>query len=167
MFRVRIITMSDSSYYEGAKDLTTGAVAEALPEDYKVIGTELLPDDEEMIGKKLAEICDAGGTDLILTTGGTGFAPTDHTPEATEQVIERQTWGISYRMMNYSLSKTPKAMLSRGISGIRNRTLVINLPGSPKAATENLEGIIDALDHGLELLRGEASDCAGMEGERK
>ncbi|MDO5713320.1 MAG: MogA/MoaB family molybdenum cofactor biosynthesis protein [Tissierellia bacterium] len=167
MFRVRILTMSDSSYFENAKDFTTEAIVKMLPEEqYEVIGTEILPDDEERIANRLLEICDKENVDLVLTTGGTGFAPRDHTPEATAKVIERQTWGISYRMMEYSLKKTEKAMMSRGISGIRKNTLIINLPGSPKGATENLESVIGVLDHGLKLLREEAADCANMKEKR-
>lgn len=167
MVRVYILTMSDSAYYDGAKDLTTDAVAAMLPRGYEVVGREVLPDEKDRIARRLAEISDNGLADLLLTTGGTGFAPRDNTPEATEAVVERKTWGISYYMMAESLKITPRAMVSRGISGIRKKTLILNLPGSPKGATENLSFVLPHLDHGLKLLKEEESDCAKMKEARK
>ena len=129
-------------------------------EGYEVVAMELLPDDRAMLAGKMQEIADSGSTDLILTTGGTGFSQRDVTPEATEEVIERRVPGIPEAMRAYSMTITKRAMLSRATAGIRGTTLIINLPGSPKAVRESLEYIIEALGHGLEILSGEATDCA-------
>lgn len=108
----------------------------------------------------MAEIADQGLAELILTTGGTGFSERDVMPEATEDIIERRVPGIPEAMRAYSMTITKRAMLSRASAGIRKKTLIINLPGSPKAVRESLEYIIDSLEHGIEILTGEASDCA-------
>ena len=121
---------------------------------------EILPDDRIMLGEKMKEIADNGLAELILTTGGTGFSQRDVMPEATEDIIERRVPGIPEAMRAYSMTITRRAMLSRAAAGIRKKTLIINLPGSPKAVKESLEYIIGALDHGIEILTGEASDCA-------
>lgn len=121
---------------------------------------EILPDDRTMLGEKMKEIADNGLAELILTTGGTGFSQRDVMPEATEDIIERRVPGIPEAMRAYSMTITRRAMLSRAAAGIRKKTLIINLPGSPKAVKESLEYIIGALDHGIEILTGEASDCA-------
>ena len=106
------------------------------------------------------KICDGGQAELILTTGGTGFSPRDNAPEATMDVVERPVPGIAEAMRYHSLSITPRGMLSRAVSGIRGRTLIVNLPGSPKAVKENLEYILPTLDHGLAILVGDAGECA-------
>ena len=106
-------------------------------------------------------LCDKDQVDLILTTGGTGFSERDHTPEATLKVLERNADGISEAMRYRSLQVTPRGMLSRGVSGIRKKTLIINLPGSPKAVRECLEYVIDPVMHGLDILKGVTSNCAG------
>ena len=116
---------------------------------------EIVPDDVNEIQKILKDWADSGSTDVILTTGGTGFALRDVTPEATRAVVERLTPGLDEAMRLASLKVTPHAMLSRAISGIRRRTLIINLPGSPKGARENLEVVIPALEHAVKLLREE------------
>lgn len=121
---------------------------------------EILPDDRIMLGEKMKEISDNDLAELILTTGGTGFSQRDVMPEATEDIIERRVPGIPEAMRAYSMTITKRAMLSRAAAGIRKKTLIINLPGSPKAVRESLEYIIGALDHGIEILTGEASDCA-------
>ena len=108
----------------------------------------------------MAEIADGGAAELILTTGGTGFSQRDVMPEATEDIIERRVPGTPEAMRAYSMTITKRAMLSRATAGIRKGTLIINLPGSPKAVRESLEYIIDALGHGIEILTGDASDCA-------
>ncbi|MFQ6818084.1 MAG: molybdenum cofactor biosynthesis protein B [Blautia sp.] len=161
MKRAAIITVSDSGYRGEREDKSGPVIREILEkEGYEITFTELLPDDRAMIAGKLQEIADSGSTDLILTTGGTGFSQRDVTPEATEEVIERRVPGIPEAMRAYSMTITKRAMLSRATAGIRGTTLIINLPGSPKAVRESLEYIIGALDHGLEILSGEATDCA-------
>ena len=119
----------------------------------------LLPDERMMIEEKLKELCDERETDLILTTGGTGFSPRDCTPEATLAVAERNAPGIAEAMRYASLQVTPRAMLSRGASVMRGKTLIINLPGSPKAVKENLEYILPSLSHGLEIMKGITGEC--------
>ena len=161
MKRAAIITASDSGYRGEREDKSGPAIREILEkEGYEVVAMELLPDDRAMLAGKMQEIADSGKADLILTTGGTGFSQRDVTPEATEEVIERRVPGIPEAMRAYSMTITKRAMLSRATAGIRGTTLIINLPGSPKAVRESLEYIIGALDHGLEILSGEASDCA-------
>ena len=121
---------------------------------------DLLPDDRTMLSERMKEIADNNMAELILTTGGTGFSPRDVMPEATEDIIERRVPGIPEAMRAYSMTITKRAMLSRASAGIRKKTLIINLPGSPKAVRESLEYIIDALDHGIEIMTGEAGNCA-------
>ena len=121
---------------------------------------DILPDDREMLSKRMAEIADNGAAELIRTTGGTGFSPRDIMPEATEDIIDRRVPGIPEAMRAYSMKITKRAMLSRATAGIRKKTLIINLPGSPKAVKESLEYIIDALGHGIEIMTGEAGNCA-------
>ena len=113
-----------------------------------------------MLSERMAEIADSGEAELILTTGGTGFSPRDIMPEATEDIIDRRVPGIPEAMRAYSMTITKRAMLSRATAGIRKKTLIINLPGSPKAVKESLEYIIDALGHGIEIMTGEAGNCA-------
>ena len=161
MKRAAIITVSDSGYRGEREDLSGPAIKEILErEGYEVISMDILPDDQVMLAGKLQEIADSEKAELILTTGGTGFSERDVTPEATEEVIERKVPGIPEAIRAYSMTITKRAMLSRATAGIRGKTLIVNLPGSPKAVRESLEYIIDALAHGLEILRGEARDCA-------
>ena len=161
MKRAAIITSSDKGYRGERKDLSGPAIREILErEGYQVVFMDILPDDREMLSGQMAEIADDGLADLILTTGGTGFSPRDVMPEATEDVIDRRVPGIPEAIRAYSMTITKRAMLSRAAAGIRRKTLIINLPGSPKAVRESLEFIIDTLEHGLEILTGEASDCA-------
>lgn len=161
MKRAAIITASDSGYRGEREDKSGPVIREILEKaGYEVVAMELLPDDRAMLAGKMQEIADSGNADLILTTGGTGFSRRDVTPEATEEVIERRVPGIPEAMRAYSMTITKRAMLSRATAGIRGTTLIINLPGSPKAVRESLEYIIGALDHGLEILSGEATDCA-------
>jgi molybdenum cofactor synthesis domain-containing protein len=121
--------------------------------------TEVLPDEQGVIEERLRHYADGRGIHLLLTVGGTGFAPRDVTPEATRAVVERPTPGLDEAMRAASLAKTPHAMLSRGASGIRKSTLILNLPGSQKAARENLQAVLHALPHGLDKLRGDPSEC--------
>ena len=161
MKRAAIITASDSGYRGEREDLSGPVIKEILErEGYEVISMDILPDDQVMLAGKLQEIADSEKAELILTTGGTGFSERDVIPEATEEVIERKVPGIPEAIRAYSMTITKRAMLSRATAGIRGKTLIVNLPGSPKAVRESLEYIIDALAHGLEILSGEARDCA-------
>ncbi|MDY3017564.1 MogA/MoaB family molybdenum cofactor biosynthesis protein [Blautia sp.] len=161
MKRAAIITSSDSGYRGEREDLSGPAIREILErEGYQVVSMDILPDDRTMLGEKMKEIADNNLAELILTTGGTGFSQRDVMPEATEDIIERRVPGIPEAMRAYSMTITRRAMLSRATAGIRKKTLIINLPGSPRAVKESLEYIIGALGHGIEILTGEASDCA-------
>lgn len=159
--RVAIITLSDSGY-AGQREDKSGPVIREMVEaaGYEVVHTALLPDGLEPLSSELKRLCDNDLADLILTTGGTGFSPTDVTPEATMAVVERPAPGIAEAMRYRSLQITPRAMLSRAAAGIRKQTLIVNLPGSPKAVTECLEYILPSLAHGLEILRGLTGNCA-------
>ena len=159
--RVAIITSSDSGYAGEREEKSGPVIAEMVTAaGYTVVSQEILPDDYEMLTKRMAEICDNNGAELILTTGGTGFSVRDIMPEATAAVCERMVPGIPEAMRAYSMQFTPRAMLSRAASGIRKRTLIVNMPGSPKAVRESLEFILPSLGHGLEILTGEATNCA-------
>jgi molybdenum cofactor synthesis domain-containing protein len=127
---------------------------------YEVEYYKIIPDEIDEIQKELIYICDELKIELVLTNGGTGFSQRDVTPEATRNVIEKYVPGIGEVMRLKSLEITPKAMLSRAIAGIRKKTLIINLPGSPKGACENLDFVMPALKHGIEIMTGEASECA-------
>ena len=160
-FQAVVLTISDRCSRGEARDTAGPAVAERLGRALgaHVYGQEILPDEREVIAKRLAHYCDGHSIDLVLTVGGTGFAPRDVTPEATREVLERLAPGLGEAMRMASLAKTPHAMLSRGVSGMRGSTLVVNLPGSERAAVENLEAILPALEHGLAKLRGDPGDC--------
>jgi molybdenum cofactor synthesis domain-containing protein len=154
MMRVGIITISDRSSRGEREDLSGPALVKRISTaGHPVVSTAIIPDDFNQIKTILIEWCDSGNFDLILTTGGTGFAPRDVTPEATLAILEKTAPGIAEAMRAQSLKITPHAMLSRQQAGIRKRTLVINLPGSPKAAVENLEVILPVLPHAVELLQ--------------
>jgi len=155
-----IITVSDRSS-RGERDDVSGPVIRAWAEKMglEIADEIIIPDDTEIIKESLIEFCDRR-ISLILTTGGTGFAPRDNTPEATRGVIEREAPGFAEAMRRKSMEITPHAMLSRAVSGIRGRSLIINLPGSPKAVKENLEFIEKAIPHALELLADKVTDCA-------
>ncbi len=158
-FRAAVITLSDRCYNGEREDLSGPAIVRYLEEKgWSGILSFLLPDDRMMLEKKLIELSDETEVDLILTTGGTGFSGRDITPEATEAVATRNAPGISEAIRAFSLTRTKHAMLSRGVSVIRNSTLIINLPGSPDAVRESMDVIIEALPHGLGLLRGEKLD---------
>ena len=161
MKRVAIITASDSGY-EGRREDASAPVIEEIvqKEGYQVVKKFLLPDDKEMLAKAMREIADDGGAELILTTGGTGFSSRDVMPEATLAIVERLAPGIPEAMRAYSMQFTKRAMLTRAVAGIRKKTLIVNMPGSPKAVRECLEYNISELNHGLEILLGEANNCA-------
>jgi molybdopterin adenylyltransferase len=151
--RVGILTLSDRSASGDRPDASGPALAELIhAQNWSVAKQAILPDDESAIRATLIEWADSGQVDLILTTGGTGFAPRDVTPEATRAVIQRDAPGLAETMRAESLKKTPHAMLSRAIAGIRGRTLIVNLPGNPKAALENLQTILPVLPHAVQLL---------------
>ena len=161
MFHAAIITASDKGAKGEREDISGQVIREILEaNDYEVVHQVILPDDRVMLADEMKQLCDKGGIDLILTTGGTGFSPRDWTPEATLDIVERLVPGIPEAMRYASLLITKRAMLSRAVAGIRKQTLIINLPGSPKAVRENLEYVITELAHGLEILRGEAGECA-------
>lgn len=159
-YSAAVVTVSDRGS-QGLRPDESGPVVAALLEGagYQVIRTELVPDEQPEIERILTEIADSGSAALLITTGGTGFAPRDVTPEATLAVCDRLTPGIPEAMRYASLQITPRAMLSRAQAGIRKGTLIVNLPGSPKAARENLEAVLPALAHGLEMLTGGPADC--------
>lgn len=154
MIRFGILTVSDRSSRGERADLSGPALANQIQaEGWSVVKQEVLPDDESAIRERLINWTDSGEMDVILTTGGTGFSPRDVTPEATRAVIERAVPGLAEAMRAASLKITPHAMLSRIVTGIRKRTLIINLPGSPKGAVENLEIVMPVLPHAIQLLR--------------
>jgi molybdopterin adenylyltransferase len=128
--------------------------------DIEVVWTAVCPDEEARIREVLIKWADEDGADLILTTGGTGVSPRDVTPEATLSVVARIIPGMAEVMRLASMNKTPHAMISRALAGIRGQTLIINLPGSPKGATENLEAVLPAIEHAIAKIQGDPSDCA-------
>ncbi len=156
MLRFAILTVSDRSARGAREDRSGPALAEAVrARGWEVAHTAILADDLPTLRDTLARWADSDAYDVILTTGGTGFAPRDVTPEATLAVVERLAPGLAEAMRAASLQITPHAMLSRAVAGIRGATLIINLPGSPKAALENLEVIAPVLPHAVSLLRGD------------
>lgn len=163
MFTAAVLTVSDRSAQGLRKDESGPEVAKLLEEvGYQVVWTGVVPDEQKEIQAALRRLADEEKAALVVTTGGTGFAPRDVTPEATLAVCERLTPGIPEAMRYASLQVTPRAMLSRAQAGIRGGTLIVNLPGSPKAARENLQAVLPALAHGLEMLSGRPADCAKL-----
>ncbi len=161
MFRVAIICASDKGYQGVREDTATPMISALLESNgYSVVSTCLLPDDRERLAREMARICDGNFADMIVTTGGTGLSPRDVTPEATLDIMQKSVPGIPEAMRAASMRFTPKAMLSRAVAGIRERTLIVNLPGSPKGAIENLTSVLPALWHGLETLTGRTQECA-------
>lgn len=164
LIRVGILTASDRGARGEREDKSAKVIEELIATvNGRVEEYVLVPDDLDAIKESLMAMCEKG-LDLILTTGGTGFSPRDNTPEATLAVIEKQVPGIPEAMRQKSLEKTPHAMLSRAVAGIRGRTFIINLPGSPRAVRENLEVVLPALPHAVQLLKGGVTDCGIMEG---
>lgn len=155
MYKVAVLTVSDKCS-QGQREDKSGKivqeVAKQLPAE--IVKYEIIPDEPELIKQKLVDYCDNQKVDLVLTTGGTGFTERDRTPEATKQVIEKEVPGIPEAMRVGCLHLTKRAMLSRGISGIRAKTLIINLPGSSRGAKESLEAILEGLAHGLDMIAG-------------
>ena len=162
MYTAAVITISDKGYRGERVDTSGPNLVQLLKEKgFDVTYTSIVPDERDMIKAELCKCCDEQGIALVLTTGGTGFSPRDITPEATMEVVERPTPGIPEAMRAESMRITPKGCLSRSAAGIRNRSLIINLPGSKKASQENIMAVIDPVIHGLEMLYSEGSaDCA-------
>lgn len=161
MIRTAIITLSD----KGSKGERVDESGKAIREMVLTLGAdvrhyEVLPDERPIIAATLVRLSDSGQIDLILTTGGTGVAPRDVTPDATRDVIDRELPGMAEAMRAESLKKTAHAMISRSVAGIRKQTLIVNLPGSPRAVRENLAVILPALSHAIEKIKGDPSDCA-------
>lgn len=160
-YRAAVITLSDKGARGEREDKSGPVIAERLKaEGYELVETLLLSDDRQELEQQLRRLCDQRRPDLILTTGGTGFSPRDQAPEATLAVADRLAPGISEAIRAYSMTITPRAMLSRGVSVLRGSTLIVNLPGSVKAVTESMDCFLKVLPHGLDVLRGSAGDCA-------
>ncbi len=161
MSLVGILTVSDRSSRGSRPDSSGPALVEKLAgAGLKVTETAIVPDEVPEISRVLIEWSDNKGLDLILTTGGTGLSPRDVTPEATMQAVTRIIPGMGEVMRAVSLAKTPNAMISRAIAGVRGATLIINLPGSPKGAIENLEAVLPAIPHAIAKIQGDPTDCA-------
>ena len=161
-YTAAVITVSDKAFRGERVDTSGPAVCQMLKDaGYTVEYTATVPDETEDIQRELRRCCDELELALVLTTGGTGFSPRDITPEATMALVERPTPGIPEAMRAESMKITPRGCLSRSAAGIRGRSLMVNLPGSEKAAKENLAAVLEPLTHGLEMLRGKGSaDCA-------
>lgn len=158
--RFAVLTISDRSAKGERVDVSGPLLASIVRENGgEAVHIVILPDDRPAIRAELEAVADSGEIDVILTTGGTGFAPRDVTPEATRDVLDKDAPGLAEAMRAESLKKTGTAMLSRAVAGIRKAALIVNLPGSPKAARENLEVVLPALSHAVELMRGQVGDC--------
>ena len=159
-FRAGIITASDKGSRGEREDLSGPAVREYLEKQgYEVISEKILPDDEEALYQEMVRLSDKEGADVVFTTGGTGFSARDNTPEATMRAATKNVPGIAEAIRYYSLQITPRAMLSRAVSVMRNKTLIINLPGSPKAVRECLDAVLPTLGHGIRIMTGEEAEC--------
>jgi molybdenum cofactor synthesis domain-containing protein len=155
MIKTAILTISDACSQGAREDVSGRTIAEMLAADkFEICERKIVPDDLEMIAQQLRRLSEKAGVDLVLTTGGTGFGPRDVTPEATAAACERMVPGFGEIMRAEGLKKTPNAILSRGTAGICGKTLIINLPGSPKAVTESLEIILDVLPHAVKMMLG-------------
>lgn len=160
-FRAGIITASDKGSRGEREDLSGPAVRDLItPMGYEVVSMKILADEEEVLYRELVRLADEVKVDVIFTTGGTGLSPRDNTPEATLRAATKRVPGIGEAIRAYSMQITPRAMLSRAESVMRGKTLIINLPGSPKAVKETLEYILPVLAHGIEIMRGDTGECA-------
>lgn len=163
MYKVGILVLSDKGSRGEREDLSGPAIEACLSSDkFMVIYKNIIPDDIARIKAELCYISDELQPNLILTTGGTGFSQRDVTPEATREVVERLAPGISEAIRYFGMQKTPKAMLSRAVAGIRKTTLIINLPGSVRGVKESLEIVLPVLDHALDILSGDATECGQL-----
>ena len=159
-----ILTISDKGARGEREDRSGSILLERLSkEGYEVLYQVVIPDEVDVIGSELIRCAEEKRVALVVTTGGTGVAPRDVTPEATLAVVDRTVPGMAEAMRTASLAKTPHAMISRAIVGIRGKTLIVNLPGSPKGALENLDAILSALPHALNKIQGDPSDCAASD----
>lgn len=160
MIRYAVLTISDKGARGEREDRSGPAIREMLSDPpYQLLHYRILPDEKEEIARALRDLADGGEVELVVTTGGTGLAPRDVTPEATAAIIEREVPGLAEAMRMEGLRVTPLAMLSRAVTGIRKRTLIVNLPGSPKAVRENLAVILPVLPHAIEKLLGDPGEC--------
>jgi len=160
-FQAGVVTVSDKGSRGEREDLSGKEVVRMLEElSILVSETVIIPDEQDQIRQTLIDLSDRKKLDLIVTTGGTGVTPRDVTPDATLEVIDRAMPGMAEAMRQESLKKTPHAMISRAVAGIRGQTLIINLPGSPKSVRENLAVVLPALKHAIEKIRGDESECA-------
>ena len=159
MFQIGVLTLSDKGSRGQRTDESGPMVKEMLLDIGEVVRFELLPDDQRLIAEKLMDWSDNLSLDMIVTTGGTGLTPRDVTPQATLQVLDYQVPGMAELMRMESLKKTPHAILSRAVVGVRGQTLIVNLPGSPKAAKENLAVLLSSIPHALKKLAGDPTDC--------
>jgi len=158
--RAAILTISDKGFKGEREDRSGPVIREILDKaGFSIANFEILPDDQPLLEQRLRLLADESCLDLVITTGGTGVSPRDVTPDATLAVIDRQVPGMAEAMRANSLAKTPHAMLSRAVVGIRGQTLIINLPGSVKAAQENMEALLPALEHALAKIQGDPSEC--------
>ncbi len=162
LYRASVVTVSDSCARGQREDLSGPECARILAEaGFAVAAVRVVPDGEAELAPLLRELCDSGENDLVITTGGTGLAPRDRTPEATRAVLEREAPGLAELLRAEGRARTPMAALTRGLAGTRGRTLVVNLPGSVKAVREGLETLLPILPHALETLGGNVSRCGG------
>ena len=160
MIKIAILTLSDKGSKGQRRDISGPAIEKLIKKiDAEVVSSDILPDEKARIKKKLITLC--GKADLVLTTGGTGVSPRDVTPDATREIIKYEIPGIAEAMRLKGLKKTPFSMISRAIAGVRGKTLIINLPGSPKAVKENLAAILPVLTHTIEKIKGSTAECAG------
>lgn len=158
-YKTGILIMSDKGSRGEREDKSGQQIEIMLGSQFSVEYYDMIPDEKELIAERLRILCDQLKLDLVLTSGGTGFAPRDVTPEATLEVIEKPVPGIPEAIRAIGMEKTPKAMLSRGVAGIRGKTLIINMPGSVKGVRESLEAVLPVLPHGLDTLKGDSSEC--------